>query len=164
MELLRSLRRFRNGYDIVGVKCANPRVATVACRDRRVDVVFFDPFLRGVRFSHSLARLLHGALEINLIADILSSTDGGILSRMRKTIAVAHEHNVKVVLSSGARTAEMVRSPIQLSAIASTLGLGGAVSMGAVSIVPASIITENAEKRKPEYVEEGVRIVVSSRR
>ena len=163
-ELLRSLRRFRNAYDVVAVKCANARVATVASRDRRVDVVFFDPLIRNVRFSHSLARLLHGALEINLIASILSSTDAGILSRLRKTIAVAQEHNVKVVLSSGARTAEMVRAPLQLSAIASTLGLGETTSTAAVSLIPASIITENAKKRKPEYVEEGVRIIVSSRR
>ncbi len=163
-ELLRSLRRFRNAYDVVAVKCANARVATVASRDRRVDVVFFDPLIRNVRFSHSLARLLHGALEINLIASILSSTDSGILSRLRKTIAVAQEHNVKVVLSSGARTAEMVRAPLQLSAIASTLGLGETASTAAVSLIPASIITENAKKRKPEYVEEGVRIIVSSRR
>lgn len=163
-ELLRSLRRFRNTYDVVAVKCANARVATVASRDRRVDVVFFDPLIRNVRFSHSLARLLHGALEINLIASILSSTDSGILSRLRKTIAVAQEHNVKVVLSSGARTAEMVRAPLQLSAIASTLGLGETASTAAVSLIPASVITENAEKRSPECVEEGVRIIVSSRR
>lgn len=163
-ELLRSLRRFRNAYDVVAVKCANARVATVASRDRRVDVVFFDPLIRSVRFSHSLARLLHGALEINLIASILSSTDSDIFSRLRKTIAVAQEHNVKVVLSSGARTAEMVRAPLQLSAIASTLGLGETASTAAVSLIPASIITENAKKRKPEYVEEGVRIIVSSRR
>lgn len=163
-ELLRSLRRFRNAYDVVGVKCANARVATVASRDRRVDVVFFDLLTRNVRFSHSLARLLHGALEINLIASILSSTDSSIFSRLRKTISVAQEHNVKVVLSSGARTAEMVRAPLQLSAIASTLGLGETASTAAVSLIPASIITENAKKRKPEYVEEGVRIIVSSRR
>lgn len=163
-ELLRSLRRFRNAYDVVAVKCANARVATIASRDRRVDVVFFDPLIRNVRFSHPLARLLHGALEINLIASILSSTDTGILSRLRKTIAVAQEHNVKVVLSSGARTAEMVRAPLQLSAIASTFGLGETASTAAVSLIPASVITENAEKRKPEYVEEGVRVIVSSRR
>ncbi len=163
-ELLRSLRRFRNAYDIVGVKCANARVATVASRDRRVDVVFFDPLTRNVRFSHSLARLLHGALEINLITSLLTQTDGGILPKLRKTIAVAQEHNVDVVLSSGARTAEMVRAPLQLSAIASVLGLSETASTAGISSTPSSIIAENVKKRKPEYVEEGVRIIVSSAR
>jgi RNase P/RNase MRP subunit p30 len=163
-ELLRSLRRFRNAYDVVGVKCVNARVATVASRDRRVDVVFFDPVTHNVRFNHSLARLLHGALEINLIASLLTPTDAGVLSRLRRTIAVAQEHNVKVVLSSGARKAEMVRTPLQLSAIASTLSLSEAASTAGVSSVPSSIIAENVKKRKPEYVEEGVKIIVSSRR
>ncbi len=163
-ELLRSLRRFRSAYDVVGVKCVNARVATVASRDRRVDVVFFDPVMQNVRFSHSLARLLHGALELNLIASLLTLPDTGILLRLRKTIAVAQEHNVKVVISSGARNAEMVRAPLQLSAIASTLGLSERASIAGVSSTPSSIITENVQKRKPESVEEGVKIVVSSRR
>ncbi|MGA2627068.1 MAG: RNase P subunit p30 family protein [Candidatus Bathyarchaeia archaeon] len=163
-ELLRSLRRFRNAYDVVGVKCVNARVATVASRDRRVDIVFFDPVMHNVRFTHSLARLLHGALEVNLMISLLALTDTGILFRLRRAIAVAQEHNVKVVLSSGARDAEMVRAPRQLSAIASTLGLSETASVAGVSSVPLFIITENVKKRKPEYVEEGVKIIVSSRR
>jgi len=163
-ELLRSLRRFRNAYDVVGVKCVNARVATVASRDRRVDVVFFDPVMQNVRFNHSLARLLHGAVEVNLIASLLTLTDTGILFRLRRAIAVAQEHNVKIVLSSGARNAEMVRAPLQLSAIASTLGLSETASVAGVSSIPLSIITENVKKRKPECVEEGVKIIVPSRR
>jgi RNase P/RNase MRP subunit p30 len=163
-ELLRSLRRFRNAYDVVGVRCVNARVATVASRDRRVDVVFFDPIMNNVRFNHSLARLLHGALEVNLMASLLTLTDAGILFRLRRAFAVAQEHNVKVVLSSGARNAEMVRAPLQLSAIASTLGLSETASVAGVSSIPLSIITENVKKRKPECVEEGVKIIVSSRR
>jgi RNase P/RNase MRP subunit p30 len=149
---------------VVGVKCVNARVATVASRDRRVDVVFFDPVMHNVRFNHSLARLLHGALEVNLIASLLTLTDVGILFRLRKAIAIAQEHHVKVVLSSGARNGEMVRAPLQLSAIASTLGLSETASVAGVSSIPLSIITENVKKRKPENVEEGVKIIVSSRR
>ena len=163
-ELLRSLRRFRNAYDVVGVKCVNARVATVASRDRRVDVVFFDPVMQNVRFNHSLARLLHGAFEVNLIASLLTLTDIGILFRLRRAITVAQEHKVKVVLSSGARNAEMVRAPLQLSAIASTLGLSETASVAGVSSIPLSIIAQNVKKRKPECVEEGVKIIVPSRR
>jgi RNase P/RNase MRP subunit p30 len=99
-----------------------------------------------------------------LIASLLTLTDTGILFRLRKAIAVAQEHNVKVVLSSGARNAEMVRAPLQLSAIASTLGLSETASVAGVSSIPLSIITENVKKREPENVEEGVKIIVSSRR
>ena len=74
-DLLRLLRRFRNAFDIVAVKCMNQAVASVACRDRRVDVVFFDPRNFRVKFVHPLASLLSGALEFNLISTFLGGDE-----------------------------------------------------------------------------------------
>ena len=161
-ELLRLLRRFRNLYDIVAVRCQNQQVATVSCRDRRVDVVFFDVANRSLRFSHTFARLLRGAVEFNLVSDLLDPADGWVLSRTRKAMMVAREHHVNVVLSSGARNYAMVRSPFQISALATTLGLRQEESIRGVSSTPLSIVTENRKKHAPEYVEEGVKIVVPS--
>jgi len=163
-ELLRLLRRFRNLYDVVAVRCLNQQVATVSCRDRRVDVVFFDVGNRNLRFSHTFARLLRGAVEFNLVSDLMNQGDGWVFSRTRKAITVAREHHVNVILSSGARNYEMVRSPFQISALAMTLGLTQEESIRGVSSTPLSIVTENRKKRAPEYVEEGVKIVVPSRR
>jgi hypothetical protein len=70
-ELLRVLRNFRATFDIIAVRCLNQRVATVACRDRRVDIIFFDLTNRNMRFTHSHARVLRGALELNF-ADLIS--------------------------------------------------------------------------------------------
>jgi RNase P/RNase MRP subunit p30 len=159
-ELLRLLRRFRNLYDVVAVKCLNQQVATVSCRDRRVDVVFFDAANRSLRFSHSFARLLHGAIEFNVVSDLMDQHEGTSFSRVRRAIRVATEHHVKVLLSSGARSYEMVRSPFQISGLATSLGLNQHESIRGVSSMPLSIITGNREKRTPAYVEEGVKIVV----
>jgi RNase P/RNase MRP subunit p30 len=160
VELLRVLRRFRNRYDIVAVKCLNQRVATVACRDRRVDIIFFDAVNRSVRFTHSFARLLHGAIEFNVVSDLTEQPNGWAFSRIRKALRIASEHRVKVVLSSGARNHTMVRSPLEISALATVLGLREDESIKSVSSVPSSIVAENRKKRSPKYVEEGVTIVV----
>lgn len=163
-ELLRLLRRFRNLYDVVAVKCQNQQVATVSCRDRRVDIVFFDLANRNLRFSHTFARLLRGAVEFNVVSDL---TDRGALwafTRVRKAIIVAREHHANVVLSSGARNYQMVRSPLQISAVAMTLGLSTEESIRGVSSAPSAIVEENRKKRSPEYVEEGVKIVLPPRR
>jgi len=162
-ELLHLLRRFRNLYDIVAVRCVSQQVATVSCRDRRVDVVFFDAGNRNLRFTHTFARLLRGAVEFNLVSDLVDRGDVWALARMRKAVTVAKEHQVNVVLSSGARNYLMVRSPIQMSGLAMTLGLTQAEAIKAVSSTPSAIVTDNRRKRSPEYVEEGVSIILPSR-
>jgi RNase P/RNase MRP subunit p30 len=158
-DLLRLLRRFRSAYDIVAVKCMNQAVASVACRDRRVDVVFFDPRNFRVKFVHPLASLLSGALEFNLISTFLGETKSEIFSRIAKEAAIAREHRSRVVLSSGCTSPAMIRSPLQISAIATAIGLSSDQSSRGVRETPISIVVSNQERRSREYVEEGVKIV-----
>ncbi len=160
MELLRLLRRFRNSYDVVAVKCVNPRVANVACRDRRVDVVYFDARNQSVRFSHPLANLLRGALEINLISTLLPEVRGDAFQTIQKACSIAREHKVKVVLSTGSSHPEMIRSPLQLAALGRTMGLSEEQSLGGVSSTPLSIIVYNSIRRSAQFIEEGVQVVV----
>ncbi len=157
-ELLKLLRRFRSQYDVLSVKCTNQNVAAIACRDRRVDVVFFDPNNRNMKFTHTLARLLNGALELNL-SSLLNRESGDALNKAMRQMAVAREHRVKVVLSSGCTSPNMVRGPMQIKAVGITLGLSEAQSGEGVSSVPSSIIESNKERRSPLYIEEGVRLV-----
>jgi RNase P/RNase MRP subunit p30 len=164
VELLKSLRRFRNAYDLIAVKCVNTRVATVGSRDRRVDLIFFDRADCNLRFNHSLARLLRGGLELNLVSALIGQANSSTFASLWRMIAIAREHRVKVVLSSGSRAPEMIRTPLQISALASTLGLPQKESLEGVTLTPMSIVTKNLKKRSPEYVEEGVRIVIPTRR
>jgi RNase P/RNase MRP subunit p30 len=157
-ELLKLLRRFRNQYDVVSVKCTNQNVAAIACRDRRVDIVFLDPNSRNMKFTHTLAKLLNGALELNL-SFLLNRESGDALNKAMRQMAVAREHRVKVVLSSGCTSPKMVRSPMQIRAVGVTLGLSEAQSAEAISSIPASIIESNLERRSTLYIEDGVRLV-----
>ena len=160
IDLLRLLRRFRSSYDIVAVKCVNQAVSTVACRDRRVDIVFFDPRNPKVRFNHSLASLLRGALEFNLMSSLLRESRTEIISRIVKEAGIARRHRTRVVLSSGCSSPEMVRSPSQIDALAATLGLTMRQRSSGISEVPMSIVSRNVERRSRRYIEEGVRVVL----
>lgn len=164
VELLRLLRRFRNAYDIVAAKCTNQVVASVACRDRRVDVVFFEPSNFRVKFNHPLASLLRGSLEFNLMSTLLGETRSEIFLRVAKEAAIAQEHRSRVVLSSGSTSATMVRSPLQVSAMATAIGLSREQSCQGVSQTPLSIIRRNLERRSRGYVEEGVKLVMPKTR
>ena len=159
-ELLKLLRRFRNQCDVMSVKCVNQNVAAVACRDRRVDVVFFDLNNRNLKFTHTLAKLLAGALELNL-SSLLTSQSWDSLRKVMRHTAVAREHKVRVVVSSGSTSGDMVRTPMQVRAVGVMSGLTETESAAAVSSLPLSIIESNMERRSPLYVEEGVRVVKS---
>jgi len=159
-ELLRLLRRFRRSYDILSVKCSNHNVSLVAARDGRVDLLFFDYRNRGVRFNHTVANLLQGALEFNLVSALLTNPADDTLSRLTNEARVTHQRKIKVVLSSGSYSPSMVRSPSQLSALGRSIGLSKVKCQDGVSTVPWSIVKRNLERRSEGYVEEGVRIVL----
>jgi RNase P/RNase MRP subunit p30 len=163
-ELLRLLRRFRARYDVLAVKCVNQVVASVACRDRRVDLIFFDPANARVKFGHQFASMLRGAVELNVVSTFLGETRKEIFSRVAKEVAVATEHGSKVVLSSGCSSPATVRSPVQISAIAASIGLSTEQCSLGVSELPLSIIHRNRERRSPLFVEEGVNLVPQKQR
>lgn len=163
-ELLRLLRRYRTGFDVLAVKCVNPAVALVACRDRRVDIVFFDPSRRNIRFSYTYSDLLHGALEFNVASDLLGAPSSDVYLRLAKQAAISRNSNTRIVLSSGATTPEGVRSPMQLSALGQAIGLSRSQVLRGVSENPVSIIRRNSERRSGTYIEEGVRVVAPKAR
>jgi len=164
VDLLRLLRRFRALYDVVAVKCANQDVASVACRDRRVDLIYFDPANSKVKFGHQLASLLRGAVEFNLVSTLLGESRREIFSRVAKEAAIAREHGSTIVLSSGCSSPATVRSPMQISAIGASIGLSREQCTQGVREVPVSIIQRNQERRSRLFVEEGVKLVTPKRR
>ena len=163
-ELLRLLRRYRTAFDVVAVKCVSPAAALVACRDRRVDVVFFDTFRRNIWFNYTYADLLHGALEFNIVSDLLNATTSDIYLRLAKEAAIARNSGTKIVLSSGATKPEVVRAPMQLSALGQAVGLSKSQVLRGVADIPRSIVRDNTERRSSSYIEEGVRVVVPKAR
>jgi len=158
-ELLKLLRRFRSMFDIVGVRCTNHNLALIAARDRRVDLIFFDSAARNVWFDDSIGNVSMAMLELNLTS-VLKTPNSLVFTRLRKDIEVARRHNVGVVLSSGATSPLLVRTPIQVASVAEILGLSKHESISGVSTIPRSIVDRNLKRRSRSYVEEGVETIV----
>ena len=156
-DLLKMLRHFRNRFDIISVRCSNHNVALVAARDRRVDLIFFDPAQRKVWFDHSTANVSHAALEFNMSALYSRAYDS--FTKIMKDFRIAIQHNVRIVLSSGCWSPIMVRTPTQLSAVGIMLGLKRVQAHDGVSSIPWSLVTKNSERRSNRYLEDGVRLI-----
>ena len=159
-DLLNLLRRFRGLFDVISVKCTNHVIALVAGRDRRVDVIFFDPSRRNVWFDHWIANVSRAAFEFNLKPLI---EDASLLSKVMSEVRIAEEHKLKIVFSSGCTSPAFVRTPSQLSAVGIMLGLEKDHTRDIVSLIPWSILEKNIERRSDEYIEDGVRVIAGRR-
>jgi RNase P/RNase MRP subunit p30 len=157
-ELLKLLRRFRSVFDIISVKCTNHIIALVAARDRRVDLIFFDPAKRNVWFDHSIANVSHATLELNTSV-LFVTNDHVVVTRMMKDVSTARRHRLHVVLSSGCTSPFLVRAPTQMSAIGMVLGLSEEEARMSVSTIPSRIVKTNLERGSRTYVEEGVKVI-----
>jgi RNase P/RNase MRP subunit p30 len=144
---------------VLAVRCVSPAAALVACRDRRVDVVFFDTSRRNIRFNYTYADLLHGALEFNVASELLNASSSDIYMRLAKEAAIARKSNTKIVLSSGATKPELLRSPMQVSGLGGAIGLSKVQVLEGVAETPTSIVRRNMERRSSSYIEEGVRVI-----
>jgi len=161
-ELLRSLREVRSSFDIVAVECRTRQVATVAFRDRRVDLVFFRPDRPKSMFGVSTPRSMRRLFEFN-VADLLGS-DSGIGSDLRRAsdlLSYIQRRQLPIVISSGATNWWTMRAPKDMAAVVSVMGLEAEQAIDAVSRTSLTLARRSLEKRDPSYVSEGIRIVRS---
>jgi RNase P/RNase MRP subunit p30 len=159
-DLLRSLRDVRTLFDIVAVECSNTQVSSVAFRDRRVDLVFFPVGRLQSRLSWLIPKKLKRPVELN-IADLLrneSSAESNLV-RAINLIADAQRKHMPLVASSGATDLFSLRAPRDMAAVLSVLGLESSSAVSAVSDRPYSMIQRNLERREPDFISDGIRMV-----
>ncbi|MFH0847911.1 MAG: RNase P subunit p30 family protein [archaeon] len=160
-DLLRGLSKARARFDIVAVKCVNQPVSSVGFRDRRVDLVYFDPERPRSRIGDLFFKHTGRPVEVNLadILDVRFMSFG--LRRAMQQVIEAKRHRVPILVSSGARNALSMSGSEEMAAFASILGLAFSESRQVRSDVPIRIIEDRLSKRSPGYVSEGVRVVES---
>ena len=160
-HLLSDLRSVRKRFEIVAVTCRSNQIATVACRDRRVDLVSFPVNSRHSRFRRSLARLFREkSLEVD-IARLVEPKElprHVVFSRLRDQVSIAKTNRVSIVLSSGADNPLMLRGPREIAAIGMQLGLGDVEALESVSEIPFEIVQRNRAKLSPNHVTIGVKL------
>ena len=163
-DLLRSLRRYRNQYEIVAVECSSFPVSRVAVRDRRVDIVYFPKTERSNPFHARLATTCRAALEINMSELISSSNSGRSLFGFQRDIETAVEASTTVIGSTMGSKPFDLRSPRDIASILNIIGLPLRDALNAVSAVPLSIVRSNRSRLKEPQLERGVRILGRSNR
>jgi RNase P/RNase MRP subunit p30 len=170
-ELLRLLGGLRWRYEVVAVECLGKDVARQAAKDHRVDILNFSPSLNNRmrvwfdRQEASLASEAGCALEIN-ISDILRAGPyqcARLLSILRVEIENARRREVPVIVSSGADSPSLMRSPREIVALLDLLDVEEGEGKDMISRNPLMIVERNRMKMAPGYVAPGIRVVGDAR-
>jgi len=158
-ELLRSLRRLRGKYELISVECSVPSVSRVAVRDRRVDLVHFAGREHSNMLRGKVAKTFRAAMEIRL-SDLTSAPGlGAALHRLKREIETTVQGSTRVIGSTAASNPHELRSPRDIAAILTVIGLPLESALEAVSEVPLEIVKKNRLKLEQPQFMEGVRIV-----
>jgi ribonuclease P/MRP protein subunit RPP1 len=164
-ELLNQLRRLRRRFEVISVVCTSKTVARQAAKDRRVDLLVFpSPNFRGCFFDRGEAELASKALtsleiEMTSLLKLEGSKRIRLISILRREVEIAVKHNVPIVLSSGAKDVQLMRSPQDYAAVASLFDMTRPLALHSFSETPLNLVKRNREKLSPNYVAPGVRIV-----
>ncbi|MFX1486116.1 MAG: RNase P subunit p30 family protein [Promethearchaeota archaeon] len=163
VSLKRALSRIRGNIDIIGVECPNRNLFSLAARDSRVDIIVINPENAKIfrRTAAKLAAKNNTAVEISL--SWIISTRGvprvNILNGFCKVVEETVNANAPLLLSSGATHKYQLRGPRELMALAKLLDIDEKKAKQALSEVPKRMILRNVEKRDPDYVMKGIKIV-----
>jgi len=159
-QLLPQLGALRNKFEIVRVICSDTRIAEVASRDNRVDLISLE-HQRSFRSKLSALGNCKSALELEisrLIAPSLKARSES-LKALCEEIRLAERCNVDTVISSGATNAITLRAPRDMASVFTFLGMPKDVSLKAVSNTPLEIIKANRDRLSGKSAGCGVRLV-----
>ena len=164
-DLLRSLGRYRERFDIMNVRCFSKEVSRQAAKDRRIDMISFPSSNPRKRFfdasEAALASEVSICLEIEMTPLLL--LDGldriRLISYLRKEIQNAKKHDVPLILTSGASAPHLLRKPTDYGFLAYLVGLDFNSAKKAMSSEPENMIERNRKKSNPNCITVGVRLI-----
>jgi ribonuclease P/MRP protein subunit RPP1 len=165
-ELSRQLKKLRRRVVVLSVECSSVKIARQAAKDHRVDILRFPldrERRRKVWFDRheaTMASTSNAVYEICL-SDILGVGSGmlsSMLTTWRRELENAFKHDIPVIVSSGATSAQGLRGPLALASIMALLDVEEERALDMVSTTPQLIVERNRGKLDPGFVLPGVRV------
>lgn len=152
---------------IVSVPLQSVQLANWAADDARVDILTLSGMTKEMPLKTSTAHLAASsgtALEIQ-IAPLLTKFGldrSRVIKTFRESIRVALSAKMPIVLSSGANTPMMLRSPRAMLYIARLLGITNPEFREIMTHTIERIISQNQRKLSDDYVAPGIEIMRGS--
>jgi ribonuclease P/MRP protein subunit RPP1 len=132
-----------------------------------VDLLLFHINPRNRFFDHveaSLASQALTSLEIDMTPLILAQRvlKTRILARLRQEVETARKYDVPIVISSGASSEYLLRTPHDYVATITLFDMPSQLGLKGVSDNPRLLVERNREKLTSDFLTPGVRVVKRS--
>ena len=152
-ELLKELRAFRRDFEIVAIESSSHETLSVAQRDSRVDIIYFDATLstRGLPLNRASSPSAHIEINMSTLIETPRLPEHLQIARIRKEIAKAKQNHFGIVISSGAHNPMCLRAPRDIAAVGMLLGLDKEAAIKSISSIPISLVDKNRAKLGSRY-------------
>ena len=107
------------------------------------------------------ASIYNVAIELNFrhFLEASKKQRAHILAHMRRNVMLAEKYGVNVVVASGAESVWQMRAGRELAALAYLAGMTREQAVRTTSTIPESIISTAMERKSPDFVMPGVRVL-----
>jgi len=163
-ELKDKLSAFRDHVDVVTVHGGDVDINRAACEDPRVDILSHPEFKRkDSGIDHVIAKQAYRnkvAIELNFgsILKTYGKLRSQIMNNMGRNIRLADKYDTRLILNSGARRVEEMRSPRDTIGFAYCMGLKRSETFKLVEKNPAQILHRAEDARSDDQVRPGVEV------
>jgi ribonuclease P/MRP protein subunit RPP1 len=164
-ELKSKVERFRKHADVILVSGGNVEINRAACENPFVDVLCHpEAGRKDSGMDHVMAKqasIYNVAIELNFREFLHASKKqrSHILAHMCRNVMLAEKYGVNVVVTSGAGSIWEMRAGRELAALAYVVGMTREHAVRTTSSIPESIIARALERKRPDFVMPGVRVV-----
>ncbi len=164
-ELKSKVERFRKLADVILVSGGEVEINRAACENPFVDVLCHpEAGRKDSGIDHIMAKqaAMHNvAIELNFHQFLSAGRKqrSHILAHMRRNVMLAEKYGANIVVTSGAESVWEMRAGRELAALAYVAGMSREQAVRTTSTIPESILARAMERKSPDFVLPGVRIV-----
>ena len=163
-RIKRFLRKYRKDYEIIVARPRSIEAARFSARDRRIDVIYFDD--KAPKFDSIQAKVMkenEKFLELTFRELLCKEIRERTIKKYLRIINLAVENKLKIIVSSGARCINEMRSPRDLAACFTILfKIPVNKPYELTSENPISLIEKNRFKLSRNFIMPGIEILGKS--
>jgi RNase P/RNase MRP subunit p30 len=164
-KLRETVRRIWRKYEIISAYCINKKIARIAGRDSRINILTF-PLDTSVRdlFNDAQCSLMKAKsqyLEIRYVEIAKNTNLERRCTNLLRWIEIAYENKIPIIASSGADRPQNLRSPFEIASILTISGLDIKSARDSISTIPMKLIEQGILKTRGMLINKYVKVIRS---
>lgn len=164
-KLNKIVRKIWKKYEIISVYCTDKKIARMAGRDSRINILSFPPDTSNRDVFNdaqcSLMRVKDQYFEVRYVEIVKSTSLERSCANLSRWIKIAYENKIPIIASSGAYKPQLLRAPLEIASILASFGLNMKNARDSISTIPIKLIEQGILKTRGKLINKYVKVVRS---